>query len=561
MSSSVENNFRVFPYTNTYYIADVNATGFFSRDYYFRLSRANFDKNFTLMDEFTGADNDPINTSIWFEFSANSTGEVDIASNDANFFSIGSGGDSVEAIISDVNVEFGIGSVFNFEWISNNRPTVVGGSALMSAGFMPDNNANPNSSSPRFSIDRGNNGVLNISHGTATANQLDGGTGPKKFRVRLERTSTTIYNVQFFIDDTNLMAEFDDTVAHNLWKGTVWLRGGNAGGNTAAATVAEASLFNDNSFIIQPYLASTSNSRQVTVEVARVLDISEKLPNTRILSEAFIEGAGLQEVETVVTDSQGQAVMSFIIGTRYTLTLFDSLDNQLTQIEVVISPTQSGLFINLEEEELFPDYLQQFVAVGFGGSPAGGSVDVNTTTITFTFTFGTNSTITDINIIVFNDDLNRFSIDGNIGATSPFTNQIELNGIPLNPLLPIRIQVNVIADNNSFWFTTQYNVPVEFGGVPFITGVARGRFKSDLGCTSGEAGQNDLCLPSAILAFIITAMITASVAFQTRILNLDSASILFMIILGLFAYFYWIPLFLYGILAVMAVANIFAGRR
>ncbi len=130
-------------------------------------------------------------------------------------------------------------------------------------------------------------------------------------------------------------------------------------------------------------------------------------------------------------------------------------------------------------------------------------------------------------------------------------NTITMSGIPLNLDKPITIRVNVITQSASFWFETTFNRALLIGGVDYLNGVVRGRFKSDLGCSTGEAGSLETCMPTLILSVMAALMITASVAFTTRMLNVDMAGVLFLIVLAMFTYFYWVPLYLFGLLAFM----------
>jgi len=556
LNTSVEQRFRIFPYTVPYYIGDINASTFFSRNYYFRLSASNFDQNIILEDNFNGNDNDPPDPAKWFTFSDQAQSEVDIEANDLNIFAVT---DGTAAAISDVNIFFEIGDVFFFEFTSPARPTINVGSIQYGGGWVVDNNVNPITAEVKFQMRRADNGNLSMQHGTTSSSAGgDGTTGSQKYTVRLERISVNEFKSTFFIDDTNQVGEFTDTISHTVYKVALAARSGNAAGQFVKAKVSSAKLFTENTFEIQPYLALQSDSRQISVQVARIYDISNKLPNVRILSEAFIEGSGLQQVETSVTDSQGQALMTFIVGTRYTLTLFDEKDVQLTQLEVVISATQPALFINIEEEPFFPPVQDVDIQVQF--DPSGGTIDINTTTITVTTNFGDNITISKIDIFIRNDDINRTTIDGNITG-NPIVNSFDLNGIPLNPVKQIFVTINVqTTDGNSFFFSPTYNVPRLIAGQDFLNGVIRGDFKTGLGCEANDSFN--FCFPTIFLALMLSAMGTASLSFSAGIRNVNWAVVLFMMFLGIFAYFFWIPtlfyfgLFIFGTVSAIALARL-----
>lgn len=559
LNTSLEQNFRVFPYSVPYYIADLNASTYFGRKYYFRLTQGNFDENVVFTDDFTGSDADPPDASKWLVFEAGADTSADIEDNDLNLFSPGSG--RLAGVFSDVNVFFNIGDSFIFEWTSVNRPTGGVGSEQFEAGFIPDTNQNAFASQSKFSISRLLEGTLQLRHlGSADSTHNDGGSGSIKLTIKLERTGSQTYKVSYFINDNNKIGEFTDTSINDTWKTVMYVRAGSGGTEFVAGKMDDAKLSTEDAFEIQPYLSKIVDSRQVEIQVARAINLESKQANIRILSESFIENAGLQQVETVVTDDQGIATMSFISGNEYKLTLFDSSDNILLEYTFVPTPTQSTLFIYLEEEDFVPSPREFFVTTFF--NPAGGTIDVNRDngTVNITIEYGSDVTVTDVNIIVVNDDLNRTDSRPTITA-SPMNVSIDLNGVPLNLDEPITIKVNVIADGNSIWFQTQFNQGFGYGGIDYIDGVWRSRFKTDFGCVGGPDGANSFCLVTFLLALIISAILTASAAATTRILNLDMAGIVFMGIMAFFAYMYWVPLWLYGVMALMTLIMIISKGR
>ena len=539
LTSTVDQNFRVFPFTTSYYIADVNATRFFNRNYYFRLERGNFDQNIILEDTFTGADGSAPNTSNWFIFADGAGDIVDIEDNDLNIFAPNS--NVTAAVISDINVLFNIGDVKDFEFTSVERP-VGAGSEQYGGGWMVDNNVNPQTAEITFKINRGDTGVLTLYHGTTSvSSQLDGGTGEKNFKIRVTRTSDTVYTSEFFIDDTNLMQTFTDTGSHNLYKVALFAR---SGSGNATGKFDNAKLSTSNAFEIQPYLASIETGRQIIVEISSSFNPTLKLGDIRILSETNIEGAGLQQVETVVSDSKGQGIMSFIIGQEYTLSFFDDAGLLLDTKTVVIGPTTTIVSLSIELEPLFGTPLSKTLLVSF--IPAAGILQTNQIVEVITF-FDANISVTDINIIISQNDINLFSIDGNLvittstvsGFASRIINNISLSNATISAGRYSITANIIISDGNSFWLTTTYQTPVTIGGVDLLNGIIRGQIKTDFGCTPNSS--DEFCYPLMVISLMFSILGTVAISMNARVLNINTSVFVFLAVLALFTYWFWFP--------------------
>lgn len=551
-NTSVEQPFRVFPYTVPFYIADVNANDYFGRGYYFRLSRSDFDQNIILQDDFTGADTSAPDASKWLKFISGADANVDIAGNDLNFYSPGSSKQT--GVFSDLNLFFEIGDSFIFEWITNDRPTSGGGSEQFEAGFIPDTNQNAVTSNSKFSISRTADGILQQRHlGSTDSSQGDAGTGIKKLTIKLERTGNQTYQATYFINDTNQIGQFTETVITHTWKVVMYVRAGSGAGEFVAGKITDAKLFESNAFEIQPYLAKQTESNQVSVKLRKIFKGTEKLAGIRILSETDIEGAGSQEVETVVTDAQGQAVMSFLTdGTPYTLSLFDSSDNLLFIREVKIAPNQFTLSISAEDQPLFDTIGEKRVSVAF--TPDGGTVaskDVNVIARVF---YDVNVTVVDVNLIIQQNDFNLSDLNANhFITTSPFDTNISIDIADLNINTPWTMIVNVrTQDGNSYFIKASFNLPRMIGGKDFINGVLRGDFKTGFGCNADD--WLNICPFTFFMSLFFSVVFSAAALAIFGSRNPNVALILFIGLLGLATYFYWVPaIFFIGLVSLSAI--------
>ena len=538
--------FFAFPFTETFYVLNIDANAeYFSRNFNFRLQELdiNFGGTTFLEDDFTGIDNDPPDATKWFTFSDQAQSEVDILNNDLNLFAESNG---TAAALTDINIIFAVNDAFIFEYISPARPTINAGSVQYGGGWTVDNNANPITAEIDFGIRRNNTGILTLNHGTLTNQQIDLTDTSQVYQIILERTSATEYTSTFLKDD-NVMATFTDVISHNIYKGALFVRSGNGAGQFIKGTVTSARIFQDSSFKINTYLARISEANQVVIEVSDVQEFTRKLPDIRTELSGTVIGAGKVIVEQAVTDSTGRTTMSFVVNKPYTLRLIDADNNVLATLDITIAPNQSTLFVYTSAGDIFPLSQDIWVSVRFGGSPAAGSIDINSAVIDIITTLGDKTIVSSITSYVINDDINRLVTVHPVQTN----NTITMSGIPLNLDKPITIRVNVITQSASFWFETTFNRALLIGGVDYLNGVVRGRFKSDLGCSTGEAGSLETCMPTLILSVMAALMITASVAFTTRMLNVDMAGVLFLIVLAMFTYFYWVPLYLFGLLAFM----------
>lgn len=553
LNSSLENNFKVFPYTNDFYIADVNASTYYGRNYYFRLSRGDYDENVVLVDSFIGSDGDPPNSANWFQF-INGAGDANVLDNDLNLSTFG-GASYVSSLLSDVNISFEIGDIYFFEWTTNARPTVAAGSGFLSGGFVPDNNANPATANPRYSIDRANDGGINLFYGGSTNNQNDNGAGGKKFKIRMERTGVDTYDITYYIDDTNAMFETSVTESHHVWKVGLWLRSGSSG--ISNGKIADSRLFSENFYEIQPYLAPQTQANQVTVKIQKIFEATTKLEGIRIVSNSYVEGAGLQQIETVVSDYQGQGVMSFLTnGTEYTIYLYNSSDELLHTFTVVISPSQTILSISTEGESAYPPTQKKRITVAF--VPAGGTIASIDTNIVARIYYDVNVTITDINIIVQQNDLNLADLNAtHFLSTSPFDTNISVNLGTLDKDLQFYIIVHITTeDGNSSYFAAIFNLAGgKVGGVDLLNDIIRGDFKTDMGCNADD--WLNFCFPTFVLSMFLAIMFVAALLGAFQVNNPNLAVILFILLLGLFTYFYWIPLlFFAGLMVFAAITGI-----
>jgi len=264
----------------------------------------------------------------------------------------------------------------------------------------------------------------------------------------------------------------------------------------------------------------------------------------------------LQQIETIVTDSQGQGIMSFLTNNKqYTMEFFNSEDVLLFTKTVVIAPTQTLLLIQAEDEPLFPVILKKRVSVAF--IPNGGTVSGKDFNLLAKILYDVNVSITDVNLIIQQNDQNLSDLNANhfIGA-SPFDTNISINiaDLNLNDQWTFIIHVTT-EDGNSLFFKSNFNFPRLIGGQDFLNGVIRGTFKTELGCQADD--WFNVCLPTFIIAMFLAVVFSAAILATFGARNPNLALIIFMTLVGIFTYFFWVPALLFIGLIILASFALF----
>ncbi len=503
-----------------------------------------------LSDTFTQADNTAPDSSLWDIIDLLSDGNVSINTNALDLNSVSQGSnDNIFGIQSDINIIFNVGDSVEVKFTSNERPvSTTSDHGVRIQLSVSDATLNPKlSSTSRMGIYRQESGALGSVNGHVNdESQNDGGTGSKNLRFVVKRTTSTNYNVKYFIDDTNKFNEFDFTDSNTTWKLTVFAEASAAGGQTTTGTVDTISVkkivsdsvfpytttfyianvdfntlyhprdyyfrlsrsdFNEsNKFEIQPYLATTEKANIITIRLQRIFDITENLDSIRILIEKLIQGQSFTEIQTVVTGASGQHDVSLIPGDEYRFTLFDPSDNQILQRIDIMAASQTVLSISTEIVPLFPSGTQFNIVVGF--DPSGGTITNIDQNVTITLNYDVNVSIADFNIIIQQNDVNITDYNNfTIVPADPAITDINLSqASDLNISSPWKIIVNVkTADGNSFFFTSGFNIARLIGGVDFLNDIIRGEFKTDLECKANDF--TDICFPTMMFSLLFQQLL------------------------------------------------------
>lgn len=550
----IDSSFGAFPYTNQFYIITVDANAeYFARSFYFRLSR--IDQNFdeSIFDNFNDVNGTSPDPALWEVDQNHSTGAVQVEDNFMKLNTIGDGSGFPRSTLKSIsNFEVPIGGKLSFSFVFPKIPVASAGTQTTMAGMVSVDVPNPDSQ-----------GLGKVNFGRQTTGQLfalwDSAnqlvptpTGDSiKIFITIEKPNAATIDANWFINtDTNRVHSVsfaDVTTEFYFWANTT-ITGSSGDTNGWIDDVSILGISGD--VVLQPYLVRQADSKQITIEVSDNFDPTTKIGNIRIRSETTIPNSGFQQVETIVTDTKGQGVMSFIVGREYTLTLFDNEDNQLSQEIFVATPTSITYSISITVTPLFPTPIQKGITVSF--IPNGGSIPLDTIVSVITY-FDKNVTISDINIIVQQNDVNLFSIDGNLviesspeGLPDIIENFISLGNAALTNNTFVVIANIQTTDGNSFFLQVGYNGPRPVGdaGESLLDDIIRGRIKEEWGCTAGSS--DEFCFPLMMFSLFAALLITMAIAFRSQILNINLSVALFMAFLGFAVYFYWFPWQLYA---------------
>ena len=112
------------------------------------------------------------------------------------------------------------------------------------------------------------------------------------------------------------------------------------------------------------------------------------------------------------------------------------------------------------------------------------------------------------------------------------------------------VEVYVVRGGKEFYQSKQFNIQY-YGGVNFVS-LMQNDIKTTVGCDPTSPAP---CMPLLLAAIIISLAAIGALHMQ-QITGMGGLAIVFLIVMGLFTYFMWVPLALMVVMCVAMLAII-----
>jgi len=309
---------------------------------------------------------------------------------------------------------------------------------------------------------------------------------------------------------------------------------------------------------LQPYLVDINSA--VSTTVYTISGYSQQ-PVGGITLKIYktIPAVGRVLVEQVVTDSKGEALISLIANDEYEFEIYDN-GTLLGSQAYSVTSTSTTIYITVDDLGLTGAILGEgLVTVKF--TPTRGKIIGNDVSLIQKISVTDRNygiTFVSAYIYVVNTDVNGVA-GSNVTVWSKtitsLTNTIVLdntlqtldgNWFDTNGYIIVYVQVTT----NKGIYYTQYKYKPQVG-FDFYKAIG-----FDLRPSFGCPVTTDPLIPCGSMLFIaifISIIITIGFAIETGFTGAEGMAGIFLVVMGLFTYFAWVPL---GIMAIMAVSVI-----
>lgn len=286
-------------------------------------------------------------------------------------------------------------------------------------------------------------------------------------------------------------------------------------------------------YTLQPYLADVNDAilsylyvynylTRTTVEGVRI-DVNKNIP-----------GEGVVPIQSVETDSAGVTLVSFVTLDEYTLDFY--YDNEWIYTATLVPVlTSYDVFLNISDATYDPSESEDLNVIF---SPEDGFIERVGANFTLSQTIQSTTTISSLNIHVTQDGVELHDVNGTSVTTATYSNNYAFSSVDSNAL--IIIEVTMIINGREYVSAMSYGVE---DSSPY-----------NLWDTLQDVKDEELGDIGAILVSLIIAIIICGFVASHGIKDLSILGFIAAIILGLFTYIGWIPLWLFGI-ACMAGAG------
>jgi len=315
---------------------------------------------------------------------------------------------------------------------------------------------------------------------------------------------------------------------------------------------------------LQPYLVDINDAVSTTVYTISGYT-QQPVGSITIKVYKKISGLGRVLVEQVVTDSKGEALMSFIANDEYEFELFDSDGVRIGNSFYRVTSTSTTIYISVDDLSITtPTLSSGYVDVIFRPSRSGLiSNDTNLYQAINILDNDLGITFGSARIVITNSDVNgEWDNDVNIYTKTILvtTNTIVLDttlktidGNTYDTNGALTIHVWVYTNQGTYYEFYVYKPPADFDFFQTIGFDVRPFF----GCST----TYDPLIPCPIMLFIalfISLLITVGFSLEAGFTSQEGVVGLFLVIMGIFTYLAWVPIGLMGLLAVSAIVLMMA---
>ena len=337
-------------------------------------------------------------------------------------------------------------------------------------------------------------------------------------------------------------------------------------GNYFPRTYAKIYPGNPLTDTLQPYLIDTTTGLLTTIRTVNAYN-NQPVTDITIKIYKYISDLGRTYVEQVVTDAKGEALTYAVLGSEYEYEIYDGTTLLRTD---KITASSNIVYIRIADtiytEPVFDDFS---IVTSF--NPTNQSLYSYNNQLIQTINFkdyNSTDTISKIYVKVLNTDVN--GIDGN--NIYVYSNSFDYNGDDIINTIDLNSTAQTLDGN---WYDTNGYLKVEviitINGVNYtdfiyykpytqktaieVIGIGSRTF---WGCTGTD--PNIPCPNQLFVALFISFIITAGVAVGLNAYNPTGLGITFLLLLGVFTWFTYIPILVYGLLVAGGIVIIFAAR-
>ncbi len=302
---------------------------------------------------------------------------------------------------------------------------------------------------------------------------------------------------------------------------------------------------------IQMYLAKVSDPNGIltTILTKRADNLSTQ---PLILIRAFktIIGEGTVEVQSVITDDAGLALMSFVNNDEYRLDFFDS--SNVFLFSKLLRPIVSEYFVYIDTGEVsWVEPTLEYIIIQ--GLPIDRRIVFTTTGFDINITVDVNGGLLDFSWLTISGDDGNITFINNCGTGCGFTVPLS----DLNSNMQITAKVVVRTASGLVKIESASFVPIDGNITDLITNLKGIPLRRSMGCS---ADKNEPCFFLVILSVFITigVIFAAGAGVST---DPSALSIIGVIVLGVFTYLTWIPVGFFILAALAAFATVVLSRR
>jgi len=301
---------------------------------------------------------------------------------------------------------------------------------------------------------------------------------------------------------------------------------------------------NPKTYNLQPYLVARADALNSIFYVRNNVS-SAGLQNIRIVSKKNIPTQGMVTVEEVVTDSAGEATLSFIQNDTYYLYFYEG---EILRYYIELRPNFTSYQVYLDLEKIVVSEPIEFnIDVNFMPSSGiafflDGNLDLNQRITVF------NGILSNTRVVVTNAGRILYDLNFDANTNSQFFQQrfVDAN---INQLSSVKVDVTVSASGYTKTFSHSYLVQSS-------TSVGSQLISSLKNFFPTELGGNGLLLFSVLIVIIVTGFAGSQIGTDPGALGLIS-----IITSGLLCFIGWIPIIVFGGMAAGWLAVYMLTRR